>query len=606
MPAGRVRVGAGLVVALMMTAAAGALPVGATSVGPSAAADTRSDAPAPCPSLLAESAMHAGMVGTGWTVTTGDTPRAFQVKVLGTLQDGIGPGRDLIVIKVSDLPGAHVISQGGGIWAGMSGSPVYLGGKLAGAVSYGFSNGPSRIGGMTPAGQMNRIATYSAPTSTATADRQSVRLSAALRSTVAREAGVTTTSVQSLHRLALPIVVTATAGKLRNRLTSALRREFGSIRMMSGAGPAAASTASTTLAAPPVAGGNLAGVIASGDVTIAAVGTATSVCGDTVLGFGHPFTGSGKVAFEAARARSLTIVDDPAGTPFKLANIGRAFGLLDQDRQSGIRATVGKAPRDIALSARIRATDTDYIRTGHTSVTTSSWVPIVAANHLLTDIVATADNEGPGTAGLTWTIKGTRPNGQHWTVVRTDRVASTDDVALDSGQLLFDQLSQIDDTAIENVRFDSVTMQATVSPVVKQYLIQSALVSRNGGPWKQRSSITAHPGDQLRFKVTLKIWKGATTTTIVGVTVPASAFGSGYVTIGDQGFDGGSDCSFDPSRCPTTFHGLLQSIRDAPRADDLQLSLDLTAFDPSGARVDRVKHLDKVVTGSIEFPIDVH
>jgi len=599
--------GAGLVVALMMTATTGAMPVGATSRRSAQVADPSAvvtDAPGTCPSLLAESGIQAGMVGTGWTVTTGDTPRAFRVEILGTLQDGIAPGRDLIVIKVSDLPGKHVISQGGGIWAGMSGSPVYLGGKLAGAVSYGFSTGPSRIGGMTPAGQMNRIATYSAPAAATTADRRSVRLSTSMRSTVARAAGVSTASVPSLHRLALPIVVTAAPGKLRNRLTNALRREFGSIRMMSGSAPAVSS--SSTLASPPVPGGNLAGVIASGDVTIAAVGTTTSVCGDTVLGFGHPFMGDGKVAFGAARATSITIVDDPAGTPFKMANIGRAFGLLDQDRLSGIRATVGRAPRDIALSARVRATDTGYIRTGYTSVTTSSWVPIVAANHLLYDITTTADNQGPGTAGLTWTIKGTRPNGQHWTLIWTDRVASTGVVALDSAQLLLDQLSQIDETATEKVRFDSVTMQATVSPVVKQYLIQSALVSRNGGPWKQRTSITAHPGDQLRLQVGLKIWKGGTTTSIVSITVPASASGSGFLTVGDTGFGAGSDCSFDPTKCPTTFNGLLQSIRDAPRADDLQLTLDLTSFDPAGVKISRATHLDKVVTGSIEFPIDIH
>ena len=604
MPAGRVRVGAGLAVALVMTAASGAMPVGATSqpsAQGTASAAAVGDAPGTCPSLLAESGIQTGMVGTGWTVTNGDTPRPFRVRILGTLRDGIGPGRDLIVIKVSDLPGQHVISQGGGIWAGMSGSPVYLGSKLAGAVSYGFSNGPSRIGGMTPAGQMHRIANYAAAS---TSDRTSVRLSASMRATVAQESGVSATSRSSLHRLAVPVVVTAAPGKLRNRLTSALRQELGNIKVLAGSGVSASSTAG--LAPAPVPGGNLAAVIASGDITVAAVGTATSVCGDTVLGFGHPFTGDGKVAFGAARARSLTIVDDPAGTPFKLANIGHMFGLLDQDRQSGIRARAGTAPRDIAVSARVRASDSGFGRVGHTSVTTSSWVPIVAANHLLYDIIATADSEGAGTAGLTWTIKGTRPNGQHWTLVRTDRVASTGVVALASAQLLLDQLAEIDETAIERVRFDSVTMQATVSPIVKQYVVESALVSRNGGPWKERTSITAHPGDHLRFKVALKIWKGATTSTIVGLTVPASATGSGFLTIGATPLGGGSDCGFDPSACPTTFNALLQSIRDAPRGDDLPVTLDLSAFDPQGIQITKVKHLDKVVDGSIEFPIDVN
>ena len=258
------------------------------------------------------------------------------------------------------------------------------------------------------------------------------------------------------------------------------------------------------------------------------------------------------------------------------------------------------------MTARVRATDTDDTRLGRTSVTTSSWVPIVAANHLLYDVIAATDSEGPGTASLTWTIKGTRPNGQHWAMVRSDRVASTEGVALESAQLLLDQLSQIDDTAIEKVRFDSVAIQSSVSPIVKAYIIRSALVSRNGGPWKARTSITAHPGDQLRFKVGLKIWKGGSTSTIVGLTVPATASGSGFLTVGAAGFGAGSECDFDPSTCPTSFNGLLQSIRDAPRGDDLQLTLDLTAFDPEGIQVHRVQHLDKVVDGSIEFPIDIN
>ena len=68
--------------------------------------------------------------------------------------NGIGAGRDMIIIEASDLPGRNVISAGGGIWAGMSGSPVYIDGKLLGAVSYGFSASPSPIGGVTPAADM--------------------------------------------------------------------------------------------------------------------------------------------------------------------------------------------------------------------------------------------------------------------------------------------------------------------------------------------------------------------------------------------------------------------------------------------------------------------
>lgn len=602
-PAGRVRVSVGLAAALLLTMIAGAQPAGAAVLdtsGQVSAATGPSDAPGACPTTLAESDIDAGMVGTGWTVISGDTPRPFRVTILGTLQDGIAPGRDLIIVKVSDYAGKHIISEGGGIWAGMSGSPVYLGGKLAGAISYGFSAGPSRIGGMTPARQMAAIATYRASAS----ERRTVRLSASLRRAVARESTVSAADVPVLTRLAVPVVVSGARGAIRRKLSAQLRREFGSIKVLSGSATAASVTPS--LAAPPVAGGNLAGVISSGDITIAAVGTATSVCGSTVLGFGHPMTGGGRVAFGAARASAITIVDDPAGTPFKMANIGHMFGRLDQDRLVGIRATVGRSPRNIALTATVHSTETGITRTGHTSVTTSSWVPVVAANHLMYDIVSATDSQGPGSALLTWTIRGTRPSGQHWSLTRSDRVASTDVVSQDAGQMLYDQLAAIDDTTLEKVRFDSITMQATVSPVVKKYLIRSVRVSRNGGAWKTRDSITARPGDVLRFRVALRVLNGGNATAYVRLTVPTAASGSGTVTVGTDPYAAGSACSSDPSACPATFGGLLRSLRDAPRSDDLLVSMDLTTLDGSDLTSSGSSRLGKVVEGSIQLPIEIH
>jgi len=100
-----------------------------------------------CPSTIPASAALDGMVGQGLTVVHGTTPQPFRVKVLGVLANGIGAGRDLIIVEVSDLTGHHVVDRGGGIWAGMSGSPVYLNGELLGAISYGFTSAPSRIGG---------------------------------------------------------------------------------------------------------------------------------------------------------------------------------------------------------------------------------------------------------------------------------------------------------------------------------------------------------------------------------------------------------------------------------------------------------------------------
>ena len=87
--------------------------------------------------------------------------------------------------------------------------------------------------------------------------------------------------------------------------------------------------------------------------------------------------------------------------------------------------------------------------------------------------------------------------------------------------------------------------------------------------------------------------------------MPASATGDGYLVIGNDPFGFDPDCSFDPSACPTTFNGMLQALRDAPRNDDLQVTLDLSGFEGDGPRITRTKRLDKVVDGSIELPISI-
>src|SRR3954454_1474919 len=108
--------------------------LGGSLVAPAEAAPTAP--PGECQQTMTAAQATTGLVGQGLTVVKGTTPEPFRVEVIGVLEDGIGAGRDLVLVKVSDLPGGHVIEQGGGMWAGISGSPVYVGGKLLGALSY--------------------------------------------------------------------------------------------------------------------------------------------------------------------------------------------------------------------------------------------------------------------------------------------------------------------------------------------------------------------------------------------------------------------------------------------------------------------------------------
>ena len=131
----------------------------ASLIGWSAPATSAATLCATPPPVVDVSSLTPGTTGTAWTVVEGTTPVSFDVEVLGVLPDGIAPGIDFILIQVS----GPVIDETGGIAAGMSGSPVYVGGDLAGAISYGFFGADPTIGGMTPAASMVHILDFPQP-----------------------------------------------------------------------------------------------------------------------------------------------------------------------------------------------------------------------------------------------------------------------------------------------------------------------------------------------------------------------------------------------------------------------------------------------------------
>jgi len=114
-------------------------------------------APGPCADVMPLSSVATGDVGEGWTVVSGTDPQSFDAEVLGVMPNLIGPGRDVIIVEIS----GPTVAAGGGVWAGMSGSPVYIdhggGPELAGALAYGFSFGATNIAGLTPAEDMLHV-----------------------------------------------------------------------------------------------------------------------------------------------------------------------------------------------------------------------------------------------------------------------------------------------------------------------------------------------------------------------------------------------------------------------------------------------------------------
>lgn len=277
--------------------------------------------PADAP-LLPLADLTPGQRGEVWTVFRGTEPEPFSVVVTGVIQNGLGPGKSLIVCELTD-PRVQPM----GAVAGMSGSPLYIDGKLAGALSYQIQRFETvRHAGFTPAADLEEVRALPSP---------GTRLSSGT-------VGLTPTSpLQPAFSLAglSPVAVAALAPMLAEY-------GIGSVQPGGVAQPTLGGVASEVRR--PVPGGAVAVALATGDITLAATGTVSLVRGREIVAFGHPLLALGEVALPLCHAEVLTILPSQMQS-VKVANIGPVIGTIRQDRLSAVAGELGPGPTMIPV-----------------------------------------------------------------------------------------------------------------------------------------------------------------------------------------------------------------------------------------------------------------
>ncbi len=308
-----------------------------------------------------------GMEGIGRTVFSGEIPEEFKVHILGVLRNVVGPKRDLILARLEGGPLAET-----GVMQGMSGSPVYVDGRLVGAVSYALGAFPKEpIAGITPIGEMIDATSMSTTRAASTrvgleapitAERLTAALSATLRHVqpfasdpsslevvgLARQAGARL--ALQLTPIATPIVMTGLSGAPAALIEGALRTAgFTPVAVAQGAGQPASSERSL---AP---GDSVGVVLAGGDFEMGASGTVTYVDGSRVYAFGHPFFNLGPTRFPMTRAAVYSLLPSLM-TSQKIAVLGAVVGTVDQDRATAIAGSLGEGPPLIPIRVRLEST----------------------------------------------------------------------------------------------------------------------------------------------------------------------------------------------------------------------------------------------------------
>ena len=536
-------------------------------------------------------ALPAGTVGQGLTVARGRDPQPFQAEILGVLENGILPGRHMIVVETS----SPAIDAAGGIWAGMSGSPVYVDGKLIGAVAYGLSFGPSAIGGLTPAEDMMKLLDRPAAggaTTRRASGKDPVAIDRRMRRIIARASGVSMDRVAGgFSRLKVPVAVSGGAvrklGKIRRRLE----------RMGIDAIPyAAASTSAAAPAGTFEPGGNFAAALSYGDVTLAGVGTTTVVCNGMALAFGHPFTFEGAVSMGAGTADALTVVDDPTFPPYKLANIDdQSAGTLDQDRLAGVRAVLGPGPARIPIQSTVAAPDAaPDARTGKTDALESEPVPFLGFLHLLYNIDSRFDQVGAGSSAMTWRIEGRDASGDPWSFQRSNVFASEWDISYETAGALEATLYSIFYNEFEEVTFTNVEAEPVrVVEAVDLMSITDLKVSVDGGPYRSKERVRVRPRDRVRIKIVLTSYEDDTNRRVLreSFRVPGRARGEGMYRAYGAGRSEWCFSACSPSKVES-FEEMLTRMAEAPTNDLLGTKLRIGGYGSASLR-----QLSSVVQG---------
>ena len=301
-----------------------------------------------------------GMKGRGRSVFQGRTIEEFDAEILGVLEN-VQPKRNVILAR---LKGHGLESTG--VISGMSGSPVYIDGKLIGAVAYSFPFQKEAIAGITPIEEM--LAVGAAPPEPKTASTPPVviredlsleELSGEFRRTLAARPATGHPS-QALTPLDLPLVFSGfTAGVFERAREFFTPFGFRAVR----SGSSGQAAAGPVPSGPSLREGDAVGIqLVGGDLDISAIGTATYVDGNKVLAFGHPAYNLGGVDYAMTRADVIAVM--PAlDSSFKLATAGPVIGRFTQDRNPGAAGELGALPHLIPLNISLRTgpgTKKDY------------------------------------------------------------------------------------------------------------------------------------------------------------------------------------------------------------------------------------------------------
>lgn len=458
--------------------------------------------PPPSTSIFPLKEIHRGLHGTAWTVFEGTQPEPMDVEILGLLHNAIGPGQDMILARLHGEKPEYT-----GVVAGMSGSPVYIDGKLAGALAFRigqFSKEP--IAGITPIEEMLQVKNEEKEigaqkiAQTTEPGAQEVATGNQLASLgLEGESGL-------IHPIDTPLVFSGFSPEAL-ALWNEHAPQLG-LTAVAGLGGAASNTPQPE---PIIPGSAVSAVLVRGDLDISATCTVTYVDAKHLLACGHPITQFGPVSMPMTKAEVVATLPSPLNA-FKIINTTETVGSFTEDRETAIKGDFGRTARMIPVTVHMaQGGDSIPAKTLHLEVIDQEQVTPSA---VMVSVFQGLMQSNRYASETTYRIRGTVKLKDYPDVKFENLVAPTELLPsnLIAALVLGDRFNRLYSNAARQTPIEGVDIDVDAIAGRKTVQIESA----------RSSEELVHGGDVVTIETTIQPWRGEARNLRIPVKLPAT------------------------------------------------------------------------------------
>ena len=449
-----------------------------------------SGASAETPGGLSASEITPGLKGYGLSCFMGTEPVKLDVEILGIMKNN-PPGSFTILGRVS----GEAVDRGG-IMSGMSGSPVYIGERLIGAMAFAFPFAKEAICGITPIQDMNAL--WTQPISSLPAVTEP-----AVSKTLLGQPGKELE--RQAVRIGLPLFNQGIDASVLTELGLAAGLADNSVSPGPSGGAASLNT-------PLLAGGPVGVAFIDGDLKLAAMGTITSIEEDRILAFGHSLFTAGDCRLPMISGEIVTFIPSVAQS-FKIGNIGRVIGSIVRDLRPGVAGRIALEPEMVPLE--IRYSDPHRgDRIYHVRVLREDRLTGVYAALAVGSVVS---HLGPASGaialdmGMTITLEGRDP-------LHLRRLSGESDAPAADIFRFMDLLTVLLTNPIEPIRIHALRVDITVREDIRVILLEHATMM----------SRSAEPGDSIGLRLDLRDYRRPIESRFVSIDIPSDAIPGDY------------------------------------------------------------------------------